>query len=106
MHFWKVILTVLQVSFCLFSFFYAEVGKEIECRLQFWQARLYEIEEKYRELLENCLPDQTLAKRKQKGRKRQKVANDASSELFNYAADIVFQFFLQVIKIGAWFGKG
>ena len=87
-------LRVVQLSkllrFYLLCSFYRG-GKEVQRRLEFWQSRLHEIEERYKELSEEST-DGSFARGKQRGKKRQKVANTDLFGLSDYAAEVVYEF--------------
>ena len=78
------------------NLFSLETGKEVQGRLEFWQGKLREIEERYVEVSEKCVGG-SVAKGKQ-GKKRQKVDNADLSQLSDYAAEVFHQFFLKVIE--------
>ena len=78
------------------NLFCLETGKEVQTRLEFWQGKLHEIEERYVELSEKCFGG-SVAKGKQRGKKRQKVANSDLSQLSDYAAEVFYEFFVKVI---------
>ena len=89
--------------FVFYSYFvlFIEVGKEVQRRLEFWQSRLDEIEERFKELSQKST-NGSFAKGKQKGEKRQKVTNTELSGLSDYAAEVVYEFFLKVINVMQW----
>ena len=66
-----------------YNLFSLETGKEVQRRLEFWQGRLREIEERYVELSEKCVGG-SVAKGKRR-KKRQKVDNADHSQLSDYA---------------------
>lgn len=76
------------------------VENEVKQRLQFWESQLCEIETRYQELSKKCTRG-SLTKAKQRGKKRQKVQvpDGELSQLSDYAAEVVFRFFLKVIKL-------
>ena len=78
------------------NLFSLETGKEVQRRLEFWQGRLREIEERYVGLPEKCVGG-SVAKGKW-GKKRQKVDNADLFQLSDYAVEVFYQFFLEVIK--------
>ena len=71
--------------------FLVEAGKEVQERLKGWQNKLVEIEKWFLELSQYAA-----SKGKPKQKKRQKTSNDVSSHLSSYAAEVIYQFFLEV----------
>ena len=74
------------------------MGKEVERRLEIWQRSLHEIGERYLHLSRNCSSG-ALAVGKQRVKKRQKKTNSEFYQLSDYAAEVVYQFFLRVCAL-------
>ena len=73
------------------TFFLSETGKEVQTRLEFWQGKLHEIEEKYLELSEKSVSS-SVTNQNHKRKKRQKVANPDLSQISEYAAEVFYHF--------------
>lgn len=76
-------------------FFLLETGKEVQTRLEFWQGKLHEIEEKYVELSAKSMGG-SVAKGNQNRKKRQKVENSDLCQISDYAAEVFYHFFSKV----------
>ena len=69
-----------------------EVGKKIQWKLDSWKCKLEEIKKKFMELAaSNCKPKRVKKARMFKG--------DRWSQLADYTAEVVFEFFLKVITL-------
>ena len=67
-----------------------EVGKEIQWKLDGWKCKLEEIEKKFMELAApNCKPKRV--------KKARMFNDDRWSQLADYTAEVVFEFFLKVM---------
>lgn len=76
---------------------FLEVGKEVQCRLEDWQSKLQEIEQRFLELTAVCSSLVTCtSKGKKRGTKKQKMSNDESSQLSDYVAEVFYHFFSKV----------